>query len=227
VNGLSEVLGEFTNRAGAGNNLTNGRANGKTETRDKSSSLGAELEKEALSVGAGDLEDILNLRSKVLNNLVALQVVADSGENGSNRRTDGRQTKAREETRKASGELDEKVLATLADDGKKVLGVRAEVLDKLTNRARTGDNGADGAAESRETKTGQKASNFRAELDQEALGVRASDLKDVANLRAKVLDDMSTGGSRRDLVGNGVQVQRQGCSNGVNGGGNLGGSSDH
>jgi hypothetical protein len=152
VNGLSEVLGEFTNRAGAGNNLTNGRANGETETRDKSSSLGAELEKEALSVGAGDLEDILNLRSKVLNNLVALQVVADSGKNGTNRRANGGQTKAREETRKASGELDEKVLATLTDDGKKVLSVRAEALDKLTNRARTGDDGADGAAQSRETK---------------------------------------------------------------------------
>jgi hypothetical protein len=152
VNGLSEVLGEFAYRAGAGNNLTNGRANGKTETRDKSSSLGAELEKEALSVGAGDLEDILNLRSKILNNLVALQVVAKSGDNGANRGPNGGETKARKETRKASGELDEKVLATLTDDGKKVLSVRAEALDKLTNRARTGDDGADGAAQSRETK---------------------------------------------------------------------------
>lgn len=182
------------------NDLTKGLANvGETEAGNKSGNFGAELDKETLGVGAGDLDDVLDLGTGVTGDVVllALEVLADGAEDRADGGADTGEAKAGDETSNGGRELDEEVFTTFTDSSQETLNIRAKAGDKVAEGAGAGDDGANGASEARETEGGEEAGNVGAELDQEALGVRAGDLEDLVDLRAEVFEELagSTGGT--------------------------------
>lgn len=67
---------EVTNGAGGGNNAANGRTKAGDETADQAGDLRAQLDKQLLGVGADDGQDIVDLGSKVLDE-VAVEETAE------------------------------------------------------------------------------------------------------------------------------------------------------
>lgn len=189
------MVDEFTDRAGFLNDLTNGLTHGReVKAGDERGDLRAQLDQETLSIGTGDLEDVLDLGDVVANDhAVTLEVLADSGDDRADGNTDTGEAEAREEASEAGGKLDKEIFAALADNCEETLNGTAEVLDEVTDRAGAGDDGADGGADSREAELRKETGNLRAELNEEAFGVGASDLKDVLDLRANVMQKLSAG----------------------------------
>lgn len=81
---LAEVGKEVTEAGGRGDNATEGNAEaGETETGDERGDFGGKLDEEDLCVGAGHDEDVVELGSKVLEELTGGEAVGRGNARGS------------------------------------------------------------------------------------------------------------------------------------------------
>lgn len=192
LDGGTDVVDKLAGLAGVVNNLAERHTNAwKVEATDESSNGRAQLNEETLSIVALNLNDIPDLGDDVSKDLVTLQVVASGNKNSTNGNADTGKTETRKKTSDNRGELDEQVITALTNNGQQTVNLGAEAGNKLTNGAGAGDDGTDSSSKRRETEGRKKTRNLRGELDQELLGVRASDGKDTIKLVAGILDDVS------------------------------------
>lgn len=217
VDRSTEVLNKLANRASLLDNLTNGSANaGETKASKERGDRGAQLNKKTLSVGAGDFKDVLDLGGEVLDELVvALDVLANGSDDAADGHTDVGETEAGNKTGDFGGELDQQSAEVLVNDGEETLDLGAKVLDKVTDVGSGGDDGANGATETSQAEAGEEGGDFRAELDEQLLGVGASDAQDLVDRLADILDEVAAGDRRGS-----------GGSRGDGGGGGRGGGSE-
>jgi hypothetical protein len=195
VNLGAKVSDEATNGAGRGHNGTNeGTDGGETKTADKSSEFRGELEEESGSLGAGNgqstVDVLANVGQELAGTLGTLDVVSEGGDNLADR--DGQ---SRKETANSGGnrgrELDEESASVLTSGDQEVIGLGADVLEKVTNVGGGFDDGAERSGSTEETEAGNELSDLRGELDEELLGVSANDGDSFLDLRAKVRDDLA------------------------------------
>lgn len=211
LNGLAEVLQEITNAASGLDNLTDGGTDtGETKVGEKLGDGRAELDEQALGVGASDLQNILNLRGGVLDNAIsgALDVLAESGNDGTNGDAETGEAKAGEEASDLRRELDEESTGILGDNGQEALDLGAEVLQKVADAAGSLNDFTDGGTNTGETKAGQETGNLGAELDEELLSTRSGDGQDLIDTLADVLDKVAVSASRGRRGGRGGRGAR-------------------
>lgn len=192
LDGLGEVLDEVTDAGGLSNDGANGAGDGlETEASNEGGDSGGELHEELLGVLAGDGQGGLNLGGEVLDDLAALDVLAESSNDGANGNANGRETKARDETGNLRGEINEESTNISADDGDETVSDGAETSDEITQAGGGGNDGAEGSAEGTETETGDEGSNLRGELDEQGASIRANNGQDVVELGSEVLDNVA------------------------------------
>jgi hypothetical protein len=228
LDGLGDVLDEVTEGRGLSNDGANGAGDGgETEASDEGGNGGGELDEDLLGVLAGDDQGVLDLGGNVLDDLAALDVLAESSNDGTDGDTNGRETEAGNETGNRGGEFDEESTNVSADDGNKVVHDGAEAGDELTEAGGGGDDGAEGNTEGTETEAGDEGGHLGGELDEQDAGVRADNGQDVVELGAEVLDEVAAveGGDAagRGHVSDGGEAAGQGE---VAGGGQVTGGGD-
>lgn len=188
-----DVGQEVTNIvAGGGNDGAERNAElGETETRDKGSNLGAQLDEELLSVGAGDAESVANLGSEVLEDLATLEGGAKGSNDGADGDADRGETKTRDETSNLGGESDQESTDVSADNGDETVDDGAETRDKAAQAGGRGDDATERDTEGGETQTGDQSGDLGAQLNEQSADVRAGDDEDVVELGTKVLQDLA------------------------------------
>lgn len=192
LEGLGDVLEEVTNGGGLSDDGANGGGNGgEAKTGDESGNLGGELDEELLGVGTGDGQGALDLGGNVLDDLTALEVLAEGGNNGTDGDTDGGETKTGDETSNGGGERDQESTDISTDNGDETVNDGAETSDETTETGGRGNNGTEGSAKASEAEAGDEGSDLGGELDEQSGGIGADNGQDVVKLGAKVLDDVT------------------------------------
>lgn len=108
--------------------------------------------------------------------------------------TDGhgeRRQKTSNERSDRRAELDEKDLGVFAGDHDDTLGVGAEFFEEVTDAGGSGNDRAERLANTGEAKAVDQSGNFRGELDEQLLGVGASDGEDLVDLWAKISHNLA------------------------------------
>lgn len=144
VNGRAEASDELTQGAGGGNDgAERDTEAGEAETRDEGSDLGAQLDEESLDVGTGDGQNVVELRSQILEDVAVLGNggVAVGGSNAAQVEEGGQVTEL--------GDNGEVVQAQLLGDV-----TEAEVLGDTLKTSQVGD----GGGQASETSEGRGAS---------------------------------------------------------------------
>lgn len=222
LDGAREVRDEVANVASGLDDRANGATNGsQAKTVNESGNLGRELDQELLGVGAGDGEDLADGGDEVLDDLaggsVTLERGTESSNDGADRDADGGEAEAGKKAGNLGGEGDQESTDISANNGDEAVDGRAETSDELAQGAGGGNDGAKRDAQGGETKARDEGSDLRAQLEEQSLGVRASDGQDVVELRGQVLEDVAVlgnggvaGGSNVAQVEDGGQVTELG-----------------
>lgn len=121
-----------------------------------------------------------------------LQVLSDSGEDGTERGGNSGEAETSDKGNDGGRQLDEEVLSVLADDVEEVLNGLGDVDDEVTDGRSLSDDGANGAGDGGQTEASNEGGDGGGELDEEVLGVLASDSQGSLDLRGKVLDNLAT-----------------------------------
>ena len=222
LEGLGDVLEEVTDGGGLTDDGANGAGNGvETKAGDESGNLGGELDEELLGVGTGDGQGVLDLGGNVLNDLTALEVLAEGSNNGTDGGADGGETKTRDETSNGGGERDQESTDISTNDSDKVVDNGAETSDETTETGGGGNNGTEGSTEASETKARDEGSDLGGELDEQSGGIGTDNGQDVVKLGAKVLDDVAVLDGRH-AGGSGGSAGGGGASKSLGEVGNLG-----
>lgn len=196
LSGARDVLEEVTD---AGSGLDDGTSGdtdgGETKAAEESSNGGGELDEELLGVAAGNGEGALDLGSEVTDDVasgeVTLQVLAEGSNDSADGDTDGGETKTGDEASDLRGQTDEQSTDISTDNGDNTVEGRSKASDKVTQAAGGSNNTTKGNTETGETQAGDQSGNLRAQLDEQGLGVGASNSQDVVDLRAEVLNDVA------------------------------------
>lgn len=122
--------------ANGGNDLTDGRGGTGQDLGEDASQAGGDADKESAAIVADDGEEVLDGLAEVLDEVADLVGLLDDLANGA---SELRQAEANEETGDGAGELDQKVLAILANDRQGGVNARSNVRQDLVAGALAGD----------------------------------------------------------------------------------------
>jgi len=206
LDGLGDVLKEVTNGGGLSDNGTGGDTDGgETEARDEGSNGGRELDEELLGVGTGNGQGVLGVGGNVLDDLVTLEVLAESSNDCADGDTDGGETKTGNETSNGGRERDQESTDISTDNGDETVNSGAETSNEATETGGGGNDGTKGNTEGGEAKARDEGSDLGGELNEQGGGIRADNGQDVVKLGAKVLDKVAAlerGNTGRNARGN-------------------------
>jgi hypothetical protein len=192
---------ESTDAAGGGDNAADGDTNGReAETREESGDLRRELDQKKLSLGARDSQDAVDLLANVGKELAStgtLDVATHSGHDGTDGNAERRQTKTSHERGDGGSELDQEERSILTNGNQEVADVRTEVCQEITEAAGRSNDGADWSTDRRETEGADEGGDLRRKLEQERLGVLASNGQDLLDRRTEVSHELTAGARGR------------------------------
>lgn len=205
---------------------------GQTEAAEQAGDFRGELDEEVLSVLADDAEEVLDARSRVLEEVAgslgvtALDVVAENVDNLADGGGEAGEETGEEAT-DLRGEFDEESAAIVAEDGEEVLHRQAEVLEEITDIAGLLDDAANGDAELGKAESAQQSDDGRVKLDKELLSVLADDGQGAVHAWSEIREEPAVGRRGRgrspgESVGNGSDDVRDDAAV-VGGGGDGGG----
>ena len=201
LSGAGDVGDEVTDLGGSLDDLAERGSSGtETEAGNESSDLRAELNKELLGVGAGDVEELGNGGAQVRDETTTLDVLANGSNNRAEGNTDGGETETGNEASDLRGERDEESTNVSTENSDETVDVRAETSDKATEAGGRGNNGTERNTESRETEARDEAGDIGGQLDEESTNIGTSDGQDVLELGTQVLDEVAVRANGLALV---------------------------